>query len=114
MRSTGRRRIAGFLVLAGIAGGLACTALAAEIVQVSQRNRAFAPKQVEANRGDILRINNDDGELVHHAYVKSDTFNFDSGEQPPGSHLDVPLTTAGTFTVLCAIHPKMRLTLTVK
>jgi plastocyanin len=88
-------------------------ALAERALEVRQKNRAFNPGVLEINRGDIVRIINDDGELLHHAYVSSPGFNFDSGEQEPGSTTDIRFTKAGTFTVLCAIHPKMHLAVTV-
>ena len=90
-------------------GGLAWADLGASHFQVSQRGRAFQPGEVSIKRGDILQIVNDDGDLLHHAYVDSDQFSFDSGDQEPGSKVDVPFTVVGNFTVLCGIHPKMKL-----
>ncbi len=89
-------------------------ALADRAFEVRQKNRMFNPGALAINRDEIVRIVNDDGELLHHAYVESDGFNFDSGEQEPGSATDIRFTKAGTFAVLCAIHPKMRLTVTVR
>ena len=39
---------------------------------------------------------------------------FDSGDQEPGSKTNIAFPVAGTFDVLCAIHPKMKLTIQVK
>ncbi len=58
-------------------------------------------------RGDVVEIVNDDADLLHHAYVESDQFNFDSGDQQPGSKVDIKFTVAGDFMVLCGIHPKV-------
>ena len=44
---------------------------------ISQRGRAFNPNFLSIKQGDTVRIVNDDGDLLHHAYVESDTFNFD-------------------------------------
>jgi plastocyanin len=77
--------------------------------QVSQRGRAFQPGELSIKRGDVVQIVNDDGDLLHHAYIESDAFNFDSGDQEPGGKVDVAFTVAGNFTVLCGIHPKMKL-----
>jgi plastocyanin len=82
--------------------------------EVRQKNRAFSPRDLQIDRGDVVHIINDDGELLHHAYVDSETFHFDSGEQEPGSTIDIRFTKAGTFAVLCGIHPKMRLNVTVR
>jgi len=81
---------------------------------VSQRNRIFEPNRLQIARGDTVRVVNDDGELLHHAYIATDVFNFDSGEQEPGSAVNIVFTKAGTFTVRCRIHPKMELVVTVK
>jgi len=92
----------------------AWVASAAEIVTVTQSNRMFQPLQVEVARGGTIRFVNDDGQLLHHAYSKSPTFSFDSGEQAPGQAIEERFTTTGTFTVLCGIHPKMRLAVVVR
>jgi plastocyanin len=86
----------------------------AAMEHVSQRHRAFSPTSLQIDRGGTVEIVNDDGELTHHAYVKSDKFSFDSGEQQPGDKADIVFTVPGTFTVLCGIHPRMHLEVTVK
>ena len=93
---------------------LAWDAVAADILVVSQRNRAFEPREVEMAAGGVIRFENDDGQLMHHVHLASPKFSFDTGEQLPGSKSNVRFTTAGQFTVLCGIHPKMRLAVTVR
>jgi plastocyanin len=108
-----RSRELAFVTVAAVSlsllAGLAWADLNPHQFQVSQRGRAFQPGELSINRGDVLEIVNDDGDLLHHAYVESDRFNFDSGDQEPGSKVDVPFTVTGNFTVLCGIHPKMKL-----
>jgi len=81
---------------------------------ISQKGREFNPGEISIKRGDTIEIVNDDGDLLHHAYIDSEKFSFDSGDQEPGSKTDITFTVAGDFDVLCAIHPKMRLTVHVK
>jgi plastocyanin len=81
---------------------------------VSQKGRQFRPGEVTIKRGETLQIVNDDGDLRHHAYIDSDKFSFDSGDQEPGSKTDITFPVAGDFDVLCAIHPKMKLVVHVK
>ena len=81
---------------------------------VSQRGREFSPGRLDVKQGDVVHIVNDDEDLSHHAYIASDRFKFDSGDQEPGHDVDIPFTVAGTFNVLCGIHPKMRLTVNVR
>lgn len=110
-----RRRIVAVAVLSVIASaGLAWDTFAAARLAVSQRERIFHPNQLDVSRGETVGVLNDDGELLHHAYVATDEFNFDSGEQEPGSTTDIRFTRTGTFTVRCRIHPKMALVVTVK
>jgi plastocyanin len=97
------------VVSLGLLGGLAFADLGPEHFKVSQRGRTFLPGELIIKRGDVVEIVNDDGDLLHHAYVESDRFNFDSGDQEPGSKVDVAFTASGNFTVLCGIHPKMKL-----
>ncbi len=102
------------IALLAVLGGAAWTAQETPIYTVSQKGRQFHPAQISMRRGETLRIVNDDGDLLHHAYVESDTFNFDSGDQLPGSRTDVTFPVSGTFNVLCGIHPKMKLVVEVK
>jgi len=82
-------------------------------VNISQKGRAFMPASVEINKGETLVIRNDD-EYIHQVYVTSPSFNFDSGEENVGQTVPITFPVLGTFQVLCAIHPKMRLDVVVK
>jgi plastocyanin len=81
---------------------------------ISQKGREFHPGDVTIKRGESIQIVNDDADLLHHAYVDSDKFTFDSGDQKPGSVTPIAFPVAGDFDVLCAIHPKMRLVVHVQ
>jgi plastocyanin len=108
--------VAAVLVIAGLWWLLQPPQHSATIHQfgVSQRGRAFTPTDLTIDRGDVVRIVNDDGDLSHHAYVAAPNFSFDSGDQEPGHDVLIVFDTPGTFNVLCGIHPKMRLTVTVR
>jgi len=92
----------------------AWAASASGVATVTQSHRMFQPQQIEVPRGGTIRFVNDDGELLHHVYSTSPSFNFDSGEQVPGQAIEERFNVAGTFVVLCGIHPKMRLAVTVR
>jgi plastocyanin len=81
---------------------------------ISQKGREFRPGVITVSRGESIDIVNDDLDLRHHAYVDSDTFKYDSGDQEPGSKTKIAFPVAGDFDVLCAIHPKMKLVVHVK
>lgn len=109
------RILIAFTLIAAFSAGLgALAALAQQRYVVSQKGRQFRPGEITINRGETLQIVNDDGDLRHHAYVDSDQFKFDSGDQEPGSKTNVTFPVAGDFDVLCAIHPKMKLVVHVK
>jgi plastocyanin len=82
--------------------------------QVSQKGRNFAPSSVSIKRGEAVTIVNDDADLRHHAYIDSEKFTFDSGDQEPGNKTSIAFPITGTFEVLCAIHPKMKLVVNVQ
>lgn len=84
------------------------------IYPVRQKGRVFSVDSIDIEKGDIIRIINDDGNLRHHAFIRDDRFSFDSGDQEPGSTTDIPFTKSGTFSVLCGIHPKMKLIVNVQ
>jgi len=105
-------------VLAGLVAWAAIVVSRPAAIQarflVSQRGRAFNPGELTIKRGDVVRIVNDDGDLTHHAYIQSPSMAFDSGDQAPGRDVNIDFDVPGTFNVLCGIHPKMRLTVTVE
>jgi plastocyanin len=82
-------------------------------VNISQKGRAFLPGSIKIAKGDTLAIHNDD-EYIHQVFVDNPSFKFDSGEQDIGQTVDITFSASGTFQVLCAIHPKMRLDVVVK
>jgi plastocyanin len=95
------------------AGTLSSLAQSKQYV-ISQKGREFRPNDLTVRRGDTVVIVNDDGDLRHHAYIDSDTFSFDSGDQEPGSRTPITFTVPGDFDILCAIHPKMKLVVHVR
>jgi plastocyanin len=109
-----RRLIAVALGAAVIVGLGTLVGLALPQYSISQKGREFHPGQIAIKRGETIQIVNDDGDLLHHAYVDSPKFSFDSGDQEPGSKTDITFPVAGDFDVLCAIHPKMRLAVHVQ
>ena len=109
------RRPLGVLATAAALIGLGTlVGLALPQYSISQMGREFHPGEITIKRGESIEIVNDDGDLLHHAYVDSEKFSFDSGDQEPGSKTNITFTVMGDFDVLCAIHPKMRLEVHVR
>ena len=80
---------------------------------VTQHHRSFAPDTVAITRGDTLHFRNEDP-FPHQILIKSEHFTVDSDLQPTGQDLDVTFPLPGTFEVRCGVHPRMRLTVTVR
>ena len=97
------------LAVLSFVGSVGWAGSASAPVQVSQCGRDFQPNQISIQRGNTVQIVNDDADLLHHAYVSSDKFNFDSNDIEPGGKVDIKFPVAGDFNVLCGIHPKMKL-----
>lgn len=81
---------------------------------VSQKDRDFHPGSLTVDNNQKVTIVNDDGDLLHHVYVESDDFNFDSGDQQPGGSARITFNVPGDFKVLCGIHPKMKMLVHVR
>jgi plastocyanin len=79
---------------------------------ISQKDKAFTPTSITIHVGQTIEILNDDN-TVHNAFCSSGSFKYNAGPQQPGASSKVSFTTAGTYQVRCAIHPKMLLTVTV-
>jgi plastocyanin len=100
---------AAFLIGLGTLAGLALPQYS-----ISQKGREYHPGEIRIKHGETLQIVNDDGDLLHHSYIDSPKFSFDSEDQQPGSKTDIAFPVAGNFDVLCAIHPKLRLVVHVQ
>lgn len=108
-----RPRISVVVIALTLIGG-AAWAVASQPHQVSQAGRLFRPAEITIGRGETVELINDDGDLLHHAYINSVKMNYDSGDLRPGSRASIKFALAGDFLVLCAIHPKMKLLVHVK
>lgn len=94
-----------------VAAGLSTGALAANLT-VSQKGRVFAPESITIRRGGTLTFVNDDT-VPHNIYSISRGNEFNLGSQAPGVSTNVTFNGVGETLVMCAIHPRMKLTLNV-
>ena len=100
-------------VIAGVGAVLvrAAPALTRDLT-ITQKNKAFSEREVKIAIGDSLTFTNAD-DFTHNVYSATKGMEFDLRTQPPGKSSTVKFEKAGTLTVECAIHPKMRLSLHV-
>lgn len=87
--------------------------MAAEPVTVTQSGLVFTPNELTLDKGQSVDFVNNDA-TAHNVMVTGDGVTFNGGLQAPGGHVKYTFAKAGTFTVGCGIHPKMKLTVTVK
>ncbi|WP_017932207.1 cupredoxin domain-containing protein [Robiginitomaculum antarcticum] len=80
---------------------------------ISQKNRSYAPGQITINKGDTLKIVNDDI-FLHHTYIDSGGMSYDSGGMEQGEIRNITFDEAGNYLIKCDIHPKMKLDVTVQ
>jgi len=85
----------------------------ASVPIVHQRNKVFDPGRVEIPRGESIQFTNEDP-FIHHLYIESPNFTYDSGDQRPGRTIKIGFDQPGEYVLKCAIHLKMQLEISVK
>jgi plastocyanin len=96
-----------FVVLVGLSVG----ALAANLT-ITQKGRAFSSQSITIKKGEVLTFANDDS-VPHNIISTSKGNEFNLGSQPPGSAIDVTFKEVGDALVICAIHPRMKMTVKI-
>ena len=81
---------------------------------ISQKGKQFGPRDIALHTGEHITIVNDDGSFVHQAYVDTEEFAFDAGDIEPGGRAVITFPKEGDFTVLCGVHPRMKLAVHVR
>jgi len=87
--------------------------VAAEITNVSQKDKSFSVDQLSVKIGDTVKFTNDDP-FFHNVFSLSPTLTFDLGSYPQGESRTVKFEEAGEVHVECAIHPSMRMVIEVE
>jgi plastocyanin len=93
---------------------LACPVMAmAADFTVAQKGKAFSMATLTIKAGDKVSFRNDDP-FAHNVFSLSDAMQFDLGSYPQGQAKSVTFSKPGLYDIECAIHPEMKLTVTVK
>lgn len=94
--------------------GIACGSVTAYAAQrsISQKDKAFSETEVAIKIGDVIAFINDDG-FTHNLLSNSVGNTFNLGTQAPGSTTSYTFKNAGEVDVGCAIHPRMKLKVTI-
>jgi plastocyanin len=88
------------------------TAYAEEHV-VSQKGKEFSKTELTVKVGDTVVFTNDD-DTSHNVFSKSDCCKFNLKIQSVGEKTSVKFEQEGIVEVRCALHPKMKIVITVK
>lgn len=92
--------------------GVPAAGVAAEFT-VTQKGHQFTPQTLAVKKGDkVIFVNDDD--RTHNVYSTSEGNTFDLKAQRPGARGEFVFVNAGTVEVKCAIHPTMKLVVTVE
>jgi plastocyanin len=86
----------------------------AAVQTIGQHDLMFSQSKIAIRRGDTVTFSNDD-RVTHNISVRgaADGDTEDLGLQKPGVSVSHKFDQAGVYSVVCGIHPKMRLTVSV-
>lgn len=91
---------------------LSMEAFAKDVV-ITQKSKSFSETAITIAVGDSLVFKNGD-DTAHNVFSPLEPLKFNLGIQKPGADATHKFETAGVAEIRCAIHPKMKLTVTVK
>ncbi len=97
------------VVLAAVAGLGGAHAASHTVVQ---KGRGFSVAELTIKKGESLVFQNQD-DVTHNVFSLSPGIKFDIKTQKPGESSTIDFAAAGTGEVRCAIHPTMKMKLTV-
>lgn len=102
------------VLIAAAAAGCVCGALTAFAAEqnITQKDKLFSPATVTIKKGDTLVFENDD-DVVHNIMSSTAGSEFNLGAQKPGAKVSQVFAKSGEIAVICAIHPRMKLTVNV-
>ncbi len=107
--------------IAWTAGAVAAVAMlsaggvvhAAQQVFIRQQHLRFSQSSVDIAAGDTLTFTNED-DVIHNIGVRDGGDTQDLGLQKPKASVSHRFGQPGDFTIVCSIHPRMRLKVKVR
>lgn len=79
---------------------------------ISEKGKVFSETEVTVKKGETLNFLNDDN-IVHNVMSVSPGNEFNVGAVKPGISTPVTFKAVGNVQVICAIHPSMKMLVTV-
>ena len=99
------------LVLAIAFASGSAVAFAAER-SIGQKGRVFSESTITIKKGDVIVFMNDDT-VTHNVMTIGSVADFNIGSQAPGVSTPITFEKPGEFTILCAMHPRMKMVVNV-
>jgi plastocyanin len=113
MRAPPSFRLVAFSAALFTVAQFAIRAAPAAEIEVDQKDKQFHPQMLRIKQGDSVKFINSD-RYFHNVFSLSDPRTFDLGSYPQGQARSVKFDTPGVVEVECAIHPGMKMTITVE
>jgi plastocyanin len=79
---------------------------------IMQKGKVFSESAVAVKKGDTVVFVNDDN-IAHNILSTTPGHEFNLGAVAPGDSAQITFDKSGEIAVQCAIHPRMKLTVTV-
>jgi len=98
-------------LVAAFLAGATVAAFAAEQT-IKQKGKMFSERAITVKKGEKVTFVNDDN-VAHNIFSTSSGNDFNLGLLTPGSSASVAFDKAGNVDVICAIHPQMKMKVTV-
>ena len=104
-----------FYILAGAFLAMTASTVAfADTVEITQKDQTFSQPTVTIKAGDTIHYTNQDTVTHNIKILTADGDTDDKGLQKPGEVITEVFAKPGEYKVRCAIHPKMKMTVTVQ
>jgi plastocyanin len=75
---------------------------------IGQKSKAFSESTIMIKKGDVVVFVNDDN-VTHNVMTINSPSDFNIGLQPVGVSTPITFDKPGEYTILCAMHPRMKL-----
>ena len=75
---------------------------------IGQKGKVFSESAITIKKGDVVVFVNDDT-VSHNVMTTSTAADFNIGSQAPGVSTPVTFEKSGEYTILCAMHPRMKM-----
>jgi len=100
--------LASAFIAGGIVGYTGVMAYAGAQHTITEKGKVFSQADISIKAGDTVVFVNDDN-VAHNVMSNDDDNKFNLGLLQPGSSTPVTFNKAGEITILCAIHPSMKM-----